>query len=433
MDFNGDFFGSGLLEYNWKFGNTDLTKAHKLSVGYNGSFNKIESVYRFLISQSLASNSAIFPTDQPDAVFRSEISNGNFSYLEGTNSTYNAKMQESVNAGYADVALVLNDKLNLNLGTRFEQSQRITKYRKPGSFDDPFQTITKDNFDVLPAMNLKYALTDKANFRVSASKTLTKPVVMEAFPLEFVNPDATIENGNPNVINSRNYNLDVKYELFPTSKEMISVTGFAKYLQDPIERLFIQSAGSGGLAITYDNSKKAILYGAELELLVQMSRIHESLSKFSVGFNTSLMITEATIDINKNKAELATLGDKSTRKLQGASPWLINADIRYDSDFSSKWKSTMTLAYNIYGKRIYAVGTNGLDSYYEKPFGKLDFIWNNKIANKWEVKLGVENILNPLYEIEMGSKSKINVLENDLTVKDYKRGVGVSLGLGYTF
>ncbi|HEX8608485.1 MAG TPA: TonB-dependent receptor, partial [Pedobacter sp.] len=226
MDFNGDFFGSGLLEYSWKFGNTDLTKAHKLSVGYNGSFNKIESVYRFLISQSLASNSAIFPTDQPDAVFRSEISNGNFSYLEGTNSTYNAKMQESVNAGYADVALVLNDKLNLNLGTRFEQSQRITKYRKPGSFDDPFQTITKDNFDVLPAMNLKYALTDKANFRVSASKTLTKPVVMEAFPLEFVNPDATIENGNPNVINSRNYNLDVKYELFPTSKEMISVTGF---------------------------------------------------------------------------------------------------------------------------------------------------------------------------------------------------------------
>jgi hypothetical protein len=433
MDFNGDFFGSGLLEYNWKFGNTDLTKANKLSIGYNGSFNKIESIYRFLISQSLASNSAIFPTDKPDAVFRSEISSGNFSYLEGTNSTYNARMQESVNAGYADLALRFNDRLNLNVGTRFEQSQRITRYRKPGSFDDPFQKITKDNFDILPAMNLKYALTDIANFRVSASKTLTKPVVMEAFPLEFVNPDATIENGNPNVINSRNYNLDVKYELFPTSKEMISITGFAKYLQDPIERLFIQSAGSGGLAITYDNSKKAILYGAELELLVQMSRIHESLSKFSVGFNTSLMITEATIDVNKNTAELATLGDKVTRKLQGASPWLINADIRYDSDFSSKWKNTMTLAYNIYGKRIYAVGTNGLDSYYEKPFGKLDFIWNNKIADKWEVKLGVENILNPLYEIEMGSKSRINVLEDDLTVKDYKRGVGVSLGLGYTF
>lgn len=433
MDFNGDFFASGLLEYNWKFGNEDLTKAHKLTLGYNGSFNKIESDYRFLISQSLASNSAIFPTNQPDAVLRPEIANGNFSYMEGTNSTYKAKMQEGVNAGYADLALRLSDKLDLNVGGRLEQSQRITRYRNPGSFDDPFQKITKDNFDILPAANLKYALTEKANFRVSASKTLTKPVVMEAFPLEFVNPDATIENGNPNVINSRNYNLDVKYELFPSSKEMISVTGFAKYLQDPIERLFIQSAGSGGLAITYGNSKKAILYGAELELLVQLSRIHESLSKFSLGFNTSLMVTEATIDRVRNSAEVATLGDKSTRKLQGASPWLINADIKHETDFSAKWKSTMTVAYNVYGERIYAVGTNGLDNYYEKPFGKLDFIWNNKISDKWDIKFGVENILNPTYKIELGDKNKINVLEDDLTVKDYKRGRGVSLGLGYTF
>ena len=433
MDFDGDFFASGLLEYNWKFGNGDLTKAHKLSLGYNGSFNKMESSFRFLGSQDLATNGITFPMNQPDAVFASEISKGNFTYSERSNSTYRAKMQEGVNAGYFDLALRFNDKLNLNVGTRFEQSQRITRYRNSGSFNDPFQKITKDNFDILPAANLKYALTEQANFRISASKTLTKPVVMEAFPLEFVNPDATIENGNPNVINSKNYNLDLKYEWFPTGKEMIAITGFAKYLQDPIERLFEQTAGSGGLIITYGNSKKAILYGAELELLMQLNRIHESLSEFSLGFNTSLMVTEATIDRVKNSAEVATLGDKSTRKLQGASPWLINADIRHETDFSKKWKSTMTLAYNIYGERIYAVGTNGLDNYYEKPFGKLDFIWNNKISSKWEVKFGVENILNPTYQIELGDKSKINVLENDLTVKDYKRGVGVSLGLGYTF
>lgn len=433
MDFNGDFYASGLLEYNWKFGNENLSKAHKLTVGYNGSFNKIESDFRFLTSQTLASNSATFPTNQPDAVFRSAIADGGFSYREGTNSTYKAKMQEGVNAGYIDLSLRFSDKLNLNVGSRFEQSQRISRYREPGSFDDPFKKITKDNFDILPAANLKYALNDKANFRISASKTLTKPVIMEAYPLEFVNPDATIENGNPAISNSKNYNFDVKYELFPSSKEMFAITGFAKYLQDPIERLFMQSAGSGGLVISYDNSKKAVLYGAELELLVQLSRISEFLSKFSVGFNTSLMATKATIDKVKNSAEVASLGDKDTRKLQGASPWLINADVRYDSDFSNKWKSTMTLAYNVYGERIYAVGTNGLDSYYEKPFGKLDFIWNNKIGSKWEVKFGVENILNPTYKIQLGDDSKINVLENDLTVKDYKRGLGVSLGLGYTF
>lgn len=433
MDFDGSFYTSGLAEYNWKFGNDDLTKSHKLSLGYNGSFNKMESVFRFLVSQNLASNSVIFNTNQPDATFASEIANGNFTYREGSNATYRAKMEEAVNAGYADLALRLNDKANLNLGSRFEQSQRITRYRNSGSFDDPFQKIIKDNFDVLPSLNFKYALNENSNFRLSASKTLTKPVIMEAFPLEFVNPDATIENGNPNVINSKNYNLDIKYELFPSNKEMLAITGFAKYLQNPIERLFVQSAGSGGLQITYNNSKKAILYGAELEFLLELKRLTESLADFSIGFNTSLMVTEATVDKVKNSAETAAMDKDGTRKLQGASPWLINADLKYETAFSKKWKNTMTLAYNIYGERIYAVGTNGLDHYYEKPFGKLDFIWNNKIADKWEVKLGVENILDPLYKIELGDKSKIDIVEKDLTVKDYKRGIGFSLNLGYTF
>ncbi len=433
MDFDGSFYASGLLEYNWKFGNDDLNKAHSLRVGYNGSYNKMESNFRFLVSQYLNSNLATFSLNSPDAVLRNEISAGNFSYREGSNATYNAKMNETVNAGYADIALNLSDRFHLNAGSRFEQSLRETRYRNSGSFTDPFQKLKKDNFDVLPAVNLKYELTDYANLRLSASKTLTKPVIMEAYPLEFVNPDATIENGNPNVNNSKNFNLDLKYELFPSNKEMFAITGYAKYLKNPIERLFQQTAGSGGLVITYDNSKKAIMYGAELEFLGQLSRISESLSKFAVGFNASVMYTQTTIDPIRNSAETAAIGDKNTRKLQGASPWLINADLKYEEDFSKTWRSTMTMSYNVYGKRIFAVGTNGLDHYYEMPFNKLDFIWNNKISNKWDVKFTVDNILNPTYEIRMGEKSTVQIYENDLTVKDYKRGVGFSLGLGYSF
>ena len=433
MDFDGDFFGSGLLEYNWKFGHDDLTKAHKLTLGYNGSFNKVGSSTRFLVSQNLASNNVIFNTNTPDAALANEIANGSFTYREGSNATYAATMQEGVNAGYADLALQFNDKLNINIGARVEQSERLTRFRNPGSFSDPFQRIKQNNLDILPAANLKYSLTDKANLRFSASKTLTKPVVMEAFPLEFVNPDNTLETGNPNIINSDNYNFDAKYEFFPTNKEMFAFTAFAKYIENPIERLFLQTAGSGGLQITYNNSKQAILYGAEIEFLLQLSRLSESLSNFSAGFNTSLMYTRTTIDVVKNSVETAAIGNNGTRRLQGASPWLINADIKHETDFSKKWKSTMTLAYGIYGERIYAVGTNGLDNYYEKPFGKLDFIWNNKISSKWDVKLGIENILNPTYRIDLGDESTIQIFENDLTVKNFKRGIGVSLGLGYTF
>jgi hypothetical protein len=93
----------------------------------------------------------------------------------------------------------------------------------------------------------------------------------------------------------------------------------------------------------------------------------------------------------------------------------------------------MTLVYNRYSKRIYAVGTNGLDHYYEMPFDKLDFVWGNKLGEKWDVKFSVDNILNPKYKIEMGDKSRVKINESDLTIKDYKKGVGFSFNLAYTF
>lgn len=424
FDVDGKFHVSGLLEYDWKFGNEDITKAHKLTLGYNGYMNKMESSFRFLISQGSANQISI-PTNNPDATLASQIENGSFTYREGTNSTYKAKLQEFVNAGYFDLALKFGESYELNIGARVEQTNRETKYREPGSFDDPFKTKKLDNIDFLPSLNMKYKLNDESNLRLSASKTITRPIIMEAYPLEFVNLDGTIENGNPDVKNSDNYNFDIKYEIFPTNKELFAITAFSKYLQNPIERIFENSAGSGGQVITYGNSKKAILFGGELEFLLQLDRISKSLSNLSFGFNTSVMYTNVTID--------NTVETNDDRQLQGASPWLINADLKYEFDFSETWNNTASFVYNVYGKRIFAVGTNGLDHYYEMPFNRLDFVLNSKLSSSWDLKFAVENILNPKYKIELGDESTINITESDLTVKDYKKGVGFSLNLAYTF
>ncbi len=433
LDFDGKYHVSGLLEYNWLFGNEDNSKAHKITVGYNGYLNKMESIFRFVISQNLATNTISFPTNSPDSVLATELKNENFTYREGTNSTYKAKLQESVNAGYVDIAFKFGEQFDLNAGARIEQTNRETKYRESGSFEDPFVTKIIDKIDLLPSLNMKYKMNENSSLRLAGSKTITRPVIMEAFPLEFVNPDGTIEQGNQNVKNSDNYNFDIKYELFPTDKELITITAFSKFIQNPIERLFKQSAGSGGQIITYDNSKKAVLYGTELEFQLQLDRISNTLKYFSFGFNTSLMYSKVTIDTNTGNAETIANDANPSRKLQGASPWIINADLKYEFDFSQTWKNTMSLVYNVYGKRIYAVGTNGLDHYYEQPFNKLDFVWTNKISKNWDVKFSADNILNPTYKIILGSESKIKITEKDLTVKDYKKGVGFSLNLSYSF
>ena len=427
FNFDGRFNGSAMAEYNWKFGNQDLAKSHKLTLGYNGYLNNVESTFRFLISQRLATNSATFSTNTPDAPLRNEIQNSNFTYNEGTNAIYRVKLLEFLNAGYADLALKLGEKYEINLGVRVEQTNRETKYREPGSFDDPYKKLKVAKVDILPSLNMKYIVNEKSNLRFAASKTITRPVLMEAYPLEFVNLDGTVENGNQKVLNSENYNFDLKYEMFPTAKEIFVVSAFSKIIQNPIERIFLQSAGSGGQVITYDNSQKTVLLGAEFEFLLQLDRISKTLKDFSVGFNTSLMYTKVNV---KPSNSIETNPD---RQLQGASPWLINADLKYDCDFGKNWKSSMTAVYNVYGKRIFAVGTNGLDHYYEQSFNKLDFVWSNKLGSKWEAKFAVDNLLNPLYSIKLGDNNKVQIVEKDLTVRNFKRGVGFSLNLAYTF
>jgi CarboxypepD_reg-like domain/TonB dependent receptor/TonB-dependent Receptor Plug Domain len=433
LDFNGKYHASGLLEYNWNFGNENIEKAHKLTLGYNGYINNMESSFRFLISKDLATNLVSFDTNKPDASLANEIKNGNFTYAEGTNSTYKAKLNEFVNAGYFDIAFKFGESFNLNIGTRVEQTNRETKFRESGSFDDPFKTKKIDKIDFLPTLNSKYKVNENSNIRFAGAKTITRPVIMESYPLEFVNPDGTIEQGNPNIINSENYNLDLKYELFPSTKELVVVSLFSKFIQNPIERVFQPSAGSGGQIISYDNSKTAVLYGAEFEFLFELARISNTLKDFSFGLNTSLMHSKVTINTINSPETIAINNSNPSRKLQGASPWIVNADLKYEFDFSKNWQNTMTLVYNVYGKRIFAVGTNGLDNYNELSFSKLDFVWNNKLSKKWDVKLSADNILNPLYKIELGSESKIKITETDLTIKDYKKGIGFSLNLSYTF
>ncbi|WP_395076972.1 carboxypeptidase-like regulatory domain-containing protein [Flavobacterium sp.] len=427
VDIDGKFHVSGLLEYDWKFGNEDLSKAHKLTFGYNGYANRMQTKFRFFVSDRLTSSQVAVPTNTLDQILADNLEADKFFYREGTNATYKAKLFEYTNAGYFDLALKFSDTYEMNFGVRAERFYRKITYKETGNFDDDFLYIKNKKLYFLPTLNMKYKFNENSNLRFAGSKSYTRPVIMEGYPLEFVNLDGTIEEGNENLKNSDNYNFDLKYELFPTNKELFAVTAFSKLIQKPIERVFKQNAGSGGQIITYQNSEKAILYGAELEFLLQLEKISKNLSSFSLGFNTSLMYTKVNIDPSN------VLETKPERRLQGASPWLINADVKYEFEFSQNWTNTISLVNGVYGKRIYAVGTGGLDHYYELPFNKLDFIWNSKISKNWDAKFSVDNILNPNYQIRVGDESTIRIDETDLTVKDYKKGVGFSLNLGYTF
>jgi len=429
LDIKGNFYFSSLLEYNLKFGPKE--KKNNLSLGYNSFLNDMQSSYRFLSGKKNIEKNYTANLNTISSFINEDINNGILYVQEESNGDYKVKLNQFVNVGYFNLFMNFGEKWDINAGLRAENSTREIKYREQGDpFGSAYRLKSDDKLDILPSINAKRILNDNSNLRVSLAKTITRPVAMELLPINYINADGTSESGNQNLMNSENYNVDLKYELFPNNKELFAVGVFGKIINNPIERVFKPTANSGGQITTFKNSEEAVIFGAEIEMLFQLSRIHESLSNFSWGFNTSLMSTEVTIDITKQGNELE---NSTNRKLQGASDWLINSDLKYDFTINKDWKNSMSLVYNVYGDRIYAVGSSGIDNIYEKSFSKLDFVWTNTISKNIEIKFAIDNILNPSYTKELGSKSTLNITEDSLIVREYKKGVGFSINLGYTF
>lgn len=431
LDLKSNLFSSAFLEYQWKF-----SSDNKLTVGYNGNHNFTKSSYRFINTIknfNTASSFTINPYEL-DATIRQDLLDYEISFQEQSNANWKSKLEETINGGYANIFLKINDALSINSGLRLEKYNRITKYKEIGSFDQNYLKIKADDLYFLPSVNVKYVLNEKTNMRLAASQTYTKPVIMESFPISIVNPDGTVFQGNPYLKNSTNTNIDFKYELFPTGKELLAVGVFGKNIQNPIERTFI--ANPGATIMSFLNSDRALLYGIEAEFIFDLSRISKNLNDFSWGFNTSLMQTQVTVP-NTNVTPTGNIGPSiethKDRELQGASKWLINSDLKYDFKFTKDWTNTLSVVYSVFGKRIYSIGTAGIDHVYELPVSKLDLVWTSKVNKHIDFKLAADNLLNPYYRLELGNNNKDTFIEQSRRIQDYKRGIGFSLNLSYTF
>ena len=237
------------------------------------------------------------------------------------------------------------------------------------------------------------------------------------------------------------YGIDSKllngnvFNFASTSQSLMEDFSILKHIKNPIERTFIANAANATIT-TYLNSDKANLFGAELEFLLDFARINKSLSDFSFGFNTSLMKTQVDVKpvtVNPDGSVVNSIETHKSRELQGASKWLINSDLKYQFNFNKNWSNTVSLVYSVFGKRIYAIGTGGLDHIYELPVQQLDLVWNSKLSNHFDLKFSADNILNPDRKFEQGNDGTSVITEASNVTSNYKRGVGFSLNLSYTF
>lgn len=341
-------------------------------------------------------------------------SNSQISEVLNPASRYDATL--NIHSGYL-VSEYKSEKLTLNAGVRVEKSLQTISYRDQ---QQPLflRANILDSISILPSMNLRYSIKKDDIVRFTFSKTLSRPGFREVAPFEYTEVFAGIKTvGNPNLKNSDNYNVDLRYEHYNSSSDLISVTTFGKWINNPIEKTMLATA-SGQLQ-SFSNADYAYVYGLELEYK-KLIRI-DSTSNLRLGSNLTLLKSVAKVDTSGGNVQT-----NSIRPLQGSSPVLFNLDASYNKNWKNL-ESTITLSYNIYGPRLWSVGIQGMDDVYENTTNTLNLTVRNMIKEKWGVNLSVSNILNPTL------KTSQRTLDGDVDLNEYKTGINVGLGLSYNF
>ena len=369
------------------------------------------SLRRFSFTQPLPV-AGVDLTQSPDALMTDENITGSrldgFTLDERTRFTDNYRGMHDLHAGFLMMDLAVTKELRAVTGVRVETSnQRILSEDYLYKNEAPLRAQLQDN-DILPSINLTYALTPTFNLRSSYFKTLARPELREIAPYSMANYQGDFEEeGNPDLRRSLIHSYDVRAEYFPTANEVFAMSVFTKRLIDPIEK-----SVQGGDDPVYKpiNGQGGTLHGIELESRIGLSRITPPLSSFSLNGNLTLV---------RSRTKLDRLGIQFSqeRSLEGQSPYVANVGLSYTS---AKDRTQATLFYNVFGRRIRYVGFGTLPDIYEEPRHNLDLTVSHGLAGA-RVKLALENILDEDNRFRQG----------DQITDRFEKGRGLALSLSY--
>lgn len=317
-------------------------------------------------------------------------------------------------AGYILTDWYIMDNLLLNLGLRYEISQQWVRYASDGGDWYSRQRDLEKN-DFFPAINLKYTINDAHNLRFAASRTITRPSFIEMAPFLYQESYGAAQvRGNENLQNAYNYNIDLKYEWFTQNGDMVSVTGYFKYLESPIER--IQELNGGATLHSFRNANNGVATGVEVELRKELVK------GLRLGVNVSYMYT------NVKLPDEGAYTNKE-RSLQGASPILLNADLTWSHKFSNQGALNLALLYNMQGSRIYAVGVSQLGDIKQRAVHTLNFNAGYNINDR----LGLKFQINDLLGRDMVYEQEVPATGQKVEVERFRRGQNFEIGINYKF
>ena len=206
-------------------------------------------------------------------------------YPEGGSQTWNASV-------YASYKLILNNKLVLNLGSRYNWGTMRSLF---SNLLLPYDQIQMDHGALSGSVGMVYAPSDRWKLNVILSTGFRNPNVDDYGKVRAKEDYVTVPN--PDLSPEYTYNAEIGINRFIEDYMKIQVVGFFSYLDDAIVRTGFHLSGEDSIYYDGDlyrvtanyNTGEAYIYGASLGLTSNLNK-HISLNgtlNYTRGYNLS--------------------------------------------------------------------------------------------------------------------------------------------------
>ena len=346
-----------------------------------------------------------------------------FYISDATDKTNDYTGENLLASGYLGLNIPMGN-FNVYAGVRYEKNNMsLTNFVTLST--DQTEKFDYPQSDFFPSVNATYNINKTNLLRAAYGKSVNRQEFREVSPSTYYDFDLfSFVRGNKKLQQAYIQNFDFRYEMYPSSGEMISFALFYKKFTHPIEWTFIDAGGT--YTFTFENAEQAESYGAELDVKKSLDFI--GMPDWSLSFNGALI---------RSKVMFAEESLEHERPMQGQSPYLVNTGLFYQRD-----KLSAGLMYNIIGKRIVGIGRNdnsqggsidnNIPDMFEMPRHAIDLSISYKFGKRIELSAGIRDILaSPLVYMQFPefTDEKGKIQKREQTTKEYRPGRNFSATL----
>lgn len=294
-------------------------------------------------------------------------------------AAYDATLK--VRAAYLQLEGEVVPMVRASLGVRYEDATQAVH---------PYDIFTGQRIEspapleedyLLPAATFTWNFADNQQIRFGISETIARPQFREMAPQQYTDPDNDrIFYGNPNLVDSKLRNFDLRYEWFFGAGEYLTAGLFHKEIDRPIEAN-VNEAG-GVVFQSFVNAPSATVQGFEFDAKKYFDLPIQAAWWGDKRLYVAGNYTWSDSEVKAGESDTvhpygyaspipARLFVRDGSQLQGQSEHIANLQLGIESA-SSGFQATLVA--NHVSERILARGRPGQPDYMEKPGTTLDLV-----------------------------------------------------------